>query len=637
MKKTLYSLLFLSIFLLHSCGEDSIPEQPPTEVSNIDVVVIEGTEVRIRWKEAEDPNGDDIHYDIVVNNFLVDSHATGDFVEYDIAPLLSRSSRKELSRGVNINLNIKIKAFDTNSNVSETVEANRNVFINRNPGNFDFIDINIDTYSYSWLDITWSPSPDEDGDTVTYDIYLNDLLLKENYIIDSNASNGFGTFYYNQNFYSYIDGELIIKIVADDNSGGKNEITKSFNFRATDIDLGSLTVPYVDSHNFTISSNEPDNKLGFKFSISENTGISLFSQTGVEYILRDTNGNYLSSGYNRFFNESLSAGNYYIEIYNYSGNGISGSFSLNLRNPQATDVDLGELSVPYLGTHSFNATTEPDNKIEYLFSITESTGAFIMQTGSMNSYELLDSNGNWLGSNYDNLMVNSIPPGSYKLRVYNDQNPTANFTFTLEDPTLTDIDLGTLSIPYLGDHTFSISNNEPDNKIGYAFTITETTGLSLSSNSQNNYYLRDSNGNYFSGNYNGIKYEQLSSGSYIIEVEKNGSASSGDFTLALQLANYTDQDLGLIDTLPYSKSFDTSILSNEPDSKITYKFETNKETEYAFSSNADIYLTLLDQNKNYITDGYNNLSGTITNNGVYYIEILYYGSQVNGNFTIDFN
>lgn len=113
--------MLISIIVFSACEKDEVPEQPPTEVSNIDVVVIEGTKVQIRWTESEDPNGDAIHYDVVVNNFLIDSHAIGNSVEYDISSLLNKPSKKELSKGVNVNLNIKIKAYDTNNNVSQTV------------------------------------------------------------------------------------------------------------------------------------------------------------------------------------------------------------------------------------------------------------------------------------------------------------------------------------------------------------------------------------------------------------------------------------------------------------------------------------------------------------------------------------
>lgn len=636
MKNLIYSLLVVSMVFFQACGEDEVPEQPPTAVSNIDVVVVEGTKVRIRWTESKDPNGDAIFYDIAVNNRLIDDRAVGNYIEYDITPLLNKSIKKESSKGVNINLNIRIKAYDAKNNTSETIEANRNIFVNRNPGNFEFVSINFDTYSFSWMEIVWSPAPDKDGDTVTYDVYLNNLLIKEDFTIDPNSYNGLGAIYYGQNFYSYLDEEILIKVIADDNSGGQNEIVRAFNFRATDKDLGTLEIPSQAVYDFDISINEPDNRIGYKFSISEATGMSLTSQTGVEFSLRDESGSTLTSGYNRFFQESLSAGNYYIEINNYSGSNISGNFLLNLRDSKESDVNLNQLTVPYEGFHSFDTTLEPDNYVGYFFSITESTGLFINEASSNNYYNLLDNNGNWVENGYGGLVVNSIAPGNYELRVFNDQNSAANFTLILQDPTISDVALGSLAIPYLEEYTFSIANDEPDNIVAYTFSISETTGIVLNSNSQNYYVLKDTNGYYLSGSYGGIKYSSLSPGDYKIEIEGNGSNTAGNFSLALRSDGYTDQDLGLINTLPYTTSFDTSILNNEPDSGILYKIEVNQQMEYRFYTNADVYINVLDQNKNYITSEYQNISGTLSTNGFYYIEVVSYGDRTNGDFYIEF-
>lgn len=431
----------------------------------------------------------------------------------------------------------------------------------------------------------------------------------------------------------------MIKIIADDHSGGVYEISKTYNFRATDIDLGNLSIPYESNHNFAISANEPDFKVGFNFSITEETGISLNSATNLDYSLRDTNGNYMTSGYNNFYYESLPVGNYYIEIMTYSSNPVSGDFLLVLRNPKETDVDLGILTVPYEASHAFDATTEPDDYIGYSFSITENTGLFIKELGTMNYYQLTDSNGNWFGNGYDQLAFNSLDPGDYLLSVSNNQNPSANFTLLLQNPRLTDVALGELTPPYLEQHSFSIEEDELDNIVAYTFTLQETTGISLTSNAENYFYLKDSFGNYITGDYNNLKYGSLTPGEYAIEVEKNYSYTSGDFVLVLQEDNYTDQNLGLIDPLPYSASFDMSILNNEPDSKILYQVELNQETGYSFSTNIDAYVGLLDSNKNYVNSNYQNLSGNISANGVYYIEIYYYyGNQFStGSFTIDFD
>ena len=638
MKKLLYPFLIISSLFLNSCGEDETPEGPPVEVSEIDVAVIEGTLVRISWQESQDPNGDDVHYDVVVNNLLVTSNATGNFLEYDITPLLPVARNAEAKKGVSIILTVKMKAYDTNNNVSNITEVNRNIYVNRSPKPFQFDNIYMDTSSYNYMEIVWNPAQDDDGDTLSYDIYINEDLLEGNFVIGSNTYDGLGRIQFYQSFYEYINDEIIIKVVAKDSSGGTSEITKSFSFRATDINLGELNLPYENNHTFSISANEPDNKVGYRFSTTESTGLSISSPNqGNYYYLMDINGNHISSGYDRLYIESLPAGEHYIEIEGYSN--YSGNFTLSLRDAKATDIDLGELSVPYSNLFNIDSTNEPDNKIGYKFSIIESSGLYIQQNNSYNSYYLKDSNGNDIYSGYDKLFVDNLPQGNYTLEVENNQNTGTNFTLNIADATLTDENLGELEVPFEQFYEFTISNDELDNKIVYYFSITENTGLSLISQTNNNntFTLKDSNGNYLYNGYDRMLIGSIPAGSYSIEIENYYSNNaSGNFTLFLRDAESTDLDLGLITTLPFSSSYSLSALNNEPDSYILYKFEVNESVNFSFNTSQNSYVYLLDSNKNYISGDYSNHSGSL-NSGVYYVRVESSGNVTNGTLSISFD
>ncbi|WP_299258996.1 hypothetical protein [uncultured Aquimarina sp.] len=629
---------FVSLFcicisiVISSCGsdDDAIGNLPPLEVSNIETEVIEGTRVKISWTEAEDVNNDVLSYDVVVNGRVVANKTTELSIEYNVTNLLTRRS-KDLQKGLSLELTIGIKAYDSNGGVSEESIVKRNVFVNRDPSTFEFGDINFDFSYYNWLEVSWHQASDEDGDILSYDVYLNDLILKENYIIGSDDYDGLGSISYNANYSQYVDDEIIIKVVANDRDGGVTEISKSFDFRATDVDLGILTPPYNSSTEYVINQEEVDRRIGYTFQVEESTGYVIHSNEYLQLTLLDEQGNYVTGNSQRISGESLNPGIYYLEIAEYYNNSnLSGTLTFILKDPKESDVDLGALTIPYEEVLNFSIqNNEPDNKIGYTFQINEETGVSVFSQNNIN-FELRDVNGNFIASGYRRAFTETIQAGTYYLDVYQYYNDidSGSFILALKDSDATNEDLGVLSIPYSNSVEFNVSTTEPDGKLRYLFEINEATGYSFTTQTGVYVNLFDSNNNYVNGGYRDIYGENLNTGSYYLEiVNQDYNDISGTLNIVLSTPNESDINLGTL-SIPYNQSFNFST-TGEIDRKIRYEFSVDSQASYDFeiiNESYDDYIYLYDSSGSYLNGSdYNDIRGTLSP-GNYYVEVAGYSN-----------
>lgn len=444
---------------------------------------------------------------------------------------------KDLAKGLNLVLDIRILAYDPNGGVSDPREVTKTVFVNRNPGEFEFINIYFDFNYYNWLEISWTQATDEDGDILSYDIYINDTIIEENYVIGSDGYNTNGYFSYYENFEPLITDQFMIKIVAKDNAGGTYEINKTYDFRATDIDLGSIDTPSEQLITVNGLNSEEDNRIGYNFTIAEETGYAIFSeQYYFDFILKDGNGNYINSG-SRISNTSLLPGDYYLEVVDYGNN--SGNFTMVFRDPSETDEDLGVLSAPYNSNVNYTLSlAEPDNKIVFDFQIESATGYSFNTSGNVN-LRIYSSSGAYINEGYQNVSGAEITPGSYYVEVesyygYSEINTT--LTILLDDPSVTDVDLGVISAPVAQLIDFDTSL-EIDRSIKYQFTIENE--MSYTFDIINEYYddyiyLYDSNGNYINASDYGAIEGNLTPGIYYVEVT-GFSNYFGQGTLSFEL------------------------------------------------------------------------------------------------------
>ncbi|MEM9681542.1 MAG: hypothetical protein AAF901_14560, partial [Bacteroidota bacterium] len=489
-----------------------------------------------------------------------------------------------------------------------------------------------------WIEINWNPAIDEDGDVISYDVYLNDIAIFKDYIIGSNAYQG--NVYYNQNFEEYLNEDIVIKVVGNDRSGGVTEISETFDFRGSDVDLGTLSLPYEEILDLTINETEPDNKIRYSFVVEETMGFTFISDIYGQMTLKDDQGNYISGNSTTLKGESLIPGAYYLEVRSYSDAEYSGTITLGLRNSKATDVNLGNLSVPYDQVSDYTISNiEPDSKIGYAFQITQETGFSVFSSNDI-SFNLINSSGNYISSGYRRAYFESLPVGEYYLEIsqyYYSSSSSGTFNLVLDDPKSSDVNLGVLSLPYEDSRGFTLSNKEPDNKIAYFFEINSETGYAFSTLANTYVNLYNESGSYINGGYRSISGGTLIPGNYYVEISANSNYVdlSGTLSITLKDAKLSDVDLGAL-TAPFNQSyaFDTS---NEIDRAIGYEFSVASETDYTFqivSANYDEFIYLYDSSGNLINSrDYGAITGSLTA-GSYYLVAGGYGNYASGTGTL---
>ncbi|SNR13997.1 fibronectin type III domain-containing protein [Tenacibaculum jejuense] len=536
MRKIIFFLQLFILSILLSCSNDEELNVPPSSVSGIEAEVISETRVKISWEASEDPNGDDVTYTVIVNGTLIENKTSNTSLELDVTeflPLSNRQLKEVIARGTGLELSISITAFDSESNVSEETEVKRYVFINRAPGDFDFVQIDFNLFNYDFITLEWSPATDADNDILSYDVFINDDPLVEDYIIGSNNFNSNGSISVNYNFRDLIEDEFIIKIVANDRSGGTKEITRAFNFRATDVDLGTISLPYNESQDYEFSDNETDRKIGYNFTLETATGISItdFTNNKSFILTRKDNNQFINSGGTKLNVESLEPGDYYLEIQEDFRNVQSGTFSLNFRNATETDVNLGVLSSPFSGTESLEVlNSEPDNVIVFEFEAV-GTARYTFTTNASVSMTLFDENRNFLnssfGSNFTGIIRNSQ---KYFLEIRNQSfsriSESVNINVNPVNIINESENLGTINTPFNRNYEYdTTSSTNGVNRISFNINTNATYTIeTIVANYDTFLRLYDSNGVQLNSDDDGGQgalsriVGSLQPGSYVIEV-----------------------------------------------------------------------------------------------------------------------
>jgi len=418
MKKLIHVAMMVLLMVGYSCSkDDDSGNLPPTEVTNIQTEVLSGTTVKVSWDAATSPNNDAITYDVIVNENVIATNTPEVFVEFDTARFLfSAESRTNIAKGATLDLLVKIRTFN-GTNFINDIEVKRSVFVNRAPTIFEFENIRFNTFDFSTVDISWFPASDEDGDILSYDVFLNDIVIVNNYVIGSNSQTGFVS--YNESFAELVDSDMVFRIVANDRAGGINEISKTINLTATDVDLGIVTLPYENEFDVLIQGTEADNQVRYIFEVTEETGYFINSNINARAELLNSNGNYIDSG-SFMTGFSLQPGSYELIYTSYQyGNvekeDIVGTTSISLKNPKDSDVDLGNLAVPSRQSFDFDATQELDREIGYTFTITEETSYSIdiINENYDDFINLFDQDGNSINSIDTGALTGTLLPGSY--------------------------------------------------------------------------------------------------------------------------------------------------------------------------------------------------------------------------------
>ena len=481
MRKLLYSLYTLAIVVFFfSCKSDDNGvgdvemNVAPSQVTNITAEVIINTAVVIiSWDAATDADGDEVLYDITINEEEVQTKLSDTAIEVDVSQFLSISGKQStIVKGLEVTLEIAIKAYDAENSFS-TASVTRTLLINRQPSDFAFAEVIFDTDGYTQLDISWFPATDADGDTLVYTVYLNDIVLVENFEIPTGEE--FGSFQYAENFLALSNAPLTVKVVVTDGSGETKEISQSFDFKATDVVLGALEATYNEDIQFNISELEADHRVGYKFSLEESTRYTIANNENVMMQLKNAQNTTLASG--NTLEGVLEPGEYeLILISNSLGQDLEGTFSLTIEN-------LNLMAIPSSNVWEFR--TEEDyvpqegDIARYTFTINKPSGIFIPHNRRYLKLWLKNNEENIIAETFQStIAIEEIPAGTYHLEIGDSFAGLGlldrDIRFVLREATASDIDLGILSAPLnLTYEDLTGSFGEPDFERKFLFEIVD--------------------------------------------------------------------------------------------------------------------------------------------------------------------
>lgn len=630
MKKVSHLFLFFLLFILSCASDDRSKEtdSSPTEATNIKIEVTPLTStVTITWNAATDEDNDPIRYDVSINKDPVKTNLSTTSVEIDIAQFLPTTGKQAGKNGLKnfladktgleVVLEIEIKAYDPKGNFS-TNSITETVRINRSPSDFAFENIYFDTDAYNLLQISWAPSTDADNDPLFYTIYLNDIVIAKDYQIPSGEA--LGSVAYTEDFLDLSDEEMTVRTVVTDKSEETKEISASFDFKETDVDLGALEVPYIEAVQFNISETEPDNKVGYRFSVADQTNFSIGNNENVTMQLKDAQNNTLFSATS--FEGVLEAGAYILIVIGNENSNSSGTINFDLTNSLSTDVNLGVLTLPSENDIDFIIEDEVDNIINYYFELTKPTG-YIITSRLLPDSALYNENGDLIDDNsgqYGNtdMFMDEIPAGKYRLAINSDFNTVGTFKIYLKNSTETDQNLGVLAnnatheLSFVPDAEF---NFEPDRAVRIYFEVEEKTGLIIS---PGNYAaavllsIRDLEDTIYANvSSNGYhKLIEFEPGLYFLQVDLSRYVDLNAIIQRITLQNptLTDADWGLL-PVPSEMNGDTDV---EPDDKVVYTFETSEVSPkwyYTTSDNSGDTVSFTDEAGNEVPRNGNHPSG----------------------------
>lgn len=654
MNKITFILSSFILVLLASCEKDEeiinniiLPEET-SEALVVDVNLVEGAQILIDWHLSSSIDSEGVAYSVFVN----DNEKATNISESKL--IIDATEFKSSPSSTKVVLDILINAVN-GSGETFTFDVTKVVVVNADP-----IGLNIENISVNYLDLEYFrvdfiKAIDLDQDVVTYDFYINDELIQEDvrvleeiivptnyiyngydYVPQSYIQNEYyGTVILAYDVASIESEDTTLKIVAKDHEGGTNEVTETFNLNKTDTDLGPLTLPYVNDIDFEISSDEIDGRIRYSFEITEEAVFQLLPDNGIDVIIRNSNNeiiNTYSYDYSYGYNKGeLSSGSYTLELINeYSYERNSGTVFVTMISPNATDVSLDTVPIPYESEFAVNFTNEIDGEINYSFEITEAVG-YVFSLDTPGYYmTLLNANGGVvLSDSYNQVLYgsyDSLPAGKYTLKMYsNSSYPEPEeimLTMVLKETNQSDEILGLLSTPY--ENTINIDFNfEPDNLVTYTFEVDKNVGYSIySSNNDVEFIIKDRFDNIVKEGYsNELKSNgaDLIPGSYQLEVRfdsysyYNSTNREVSFDIFIDTENTSDEQLGVL-TAPLEavKPFD---FKNEFDDAIVYTFEITSTTNYEFITgfaNVYMYLRNGDDSFYYYQSGSKEISGELS-------------------------
>nr|WP_299172757.1 fibronectin type III domain-containing protein [uncultured Allomuricauda sp.] len=213
-----YNLIGILIFLITSCSSDNENVSPETiipVISKITTTDITGSSAVLTW-EASISDGTNMSFDVFLGNTKVaeDITSSSSFTLRNLTELTNYSG-KILASSKTGQTSEKAFSFSTNENPS--------------PSAFEVSvsDITLDSARVSWTSSTIGDSTEK----ITYEVYLNDNLIRESFIGTAHILKELATF-----------EEYLVKIVATSAAGKATSAEKTFTTKGSPPSSFPLTV-----------------------------------------------------------------------------------------------------------------------------------------------------------------------------------------------------------------------------------------------------------------------------------------------------------------------------------------------------------------------------------------------------------
>jgi len=263
----------------------------------------------------------------------------------------------------------------------ETVVYDCQEPVNYAPTGFGFTYFESTNDDYTQIQIGWTKAVDVENEEVYYDVYINDELMEEDYMIEGNFFLAELTIEYDLN--SRLDIDNTVKVVATDASGSSSFIESTFNIQGSDEDLGVLSSTSQTEVDLINLEDELDGARKYQFEITDlpENSLALISISGDnehdEARVYDAEHNFLgpitTHTYYKQVVNLFENGIYYIEFHNTYTNSNNYLININI-SVDDTKASFGTINFPY--SETFDLSIPEDETFTYYFDIEDTDSEF---------------------------------------------------------------------------------------------------------------------------------------------------------------------------------------------------------------------------------------------------------------------
>lgn len=351
----------------------------------------------------------------------------------------------------------------------------------------------------------------------------------------------------------------------------------SDNTRATARDLGTLSATPTTVNDFVGTADTQDftrftiaRTSDFRLRLSGMTSdadVTLFDGQG-RYVANSARGSNLPEDINR----SLTAGTYFVRVYQYSGDT---SYTLSLSAVEtvnddtlATARDLGSIGATTTTVRDFVGSTDTQDFLRWTLTQSSDVTVRLSNLSADADVQIVDAQGRWVASSaragaQSEQIVAALNAGTYFARVYQYSGDT-NYELTLS-AIANDNSLASASdLGAVGTTPIAVSNviGNNDTQDYYRFTVSQPGSVTIRSSvttTASVMQLFDAQGRSIAdstgGGVPGQIQRTLDAGSYFVRVYQVSSSPDINYTLTLTMAasdNFpaTARDLGTLGSTP---------------------------------------------------------------------------------------